>query len=200
MKAEVLDALVAAGVTAEQLAAALKAEMRAEEERKEIKRAKDAERQRRYRARVTPVTRDNADVTAVTCDPSPDKESPHTPKEITPNQLPPSPPKGGSSPKACRLPDDWEPDLQVALDEGFSASDARREAEKFRDYWRSVPGQKGVKLDWPATWRNWIRRAAEDQRKRGPPPTLRQFQTRADPMETLLRAANEVREVEHRRR
>jgi uncharacterized protein YdaU (DUF1376 family) len=27
----------------------------------------------------------------------------------------------------------------------------------FRDYWVSVPGQKGVKLDWSATWRNWVR-------------------------------------------
>jgi len=29
--------------------------------------------------------------------------------------------------------------------------------EKFRDYWISQPGQKGVKLDWFATWRNWVR-------------------------------------------
>jgi uncharacterized protein YdaU (DUF1376 family) len=27
----------------------------------------------------------------------------------------------------------------------------------FKDYWSSVAGQKGVKLDWSATWRNWIR-------------------------------------------
>jgi uncharacterized protein YdaU (DUF1376 family) len=27
----------------------------------------------------------------------------------------------------------------------------------FKDYWVSVAGQKGVKLDWSATWRNWIR-------------------------------------------
>ena len=27
----------------------------------------------------------------------------------------------------------------------------------FRDYWVSVAGSKGVKLDWTATWRNWIR-------------------------------------------
>jgi uncharacterized protein YdaU (DUF1376 family) len=27
----------------------------------------------------------------------------------------------------------------------------------FRDYWLSVAGSKGVKLDWTATWRNWIR-------------------------------------------
>lgn len=28
---------------------------------------------------------------------------------------------------------------------------------KFRDYWIAKPGQAGVKLDWPATWRNWCR-------------------------------------------
>jgi uncharacterized protein YdaU (DUF1376 family) len=27
----------------------------------------------------------------------------------------------------------------------------------FRDYWLSVAGSKGVKLDWFATWRNWVR-------------------------------------------
>jgi hypothetical protein len=32
-------------------------------------------------------------------------------------------------------------------------------ADEFRDYWISVPGSKGVKLDWLATWRNWIRRS-----------------------------------------
>ena len=29
---------------------------------------------------------------------------------------------------------------------------------QFRDYWIAQPGQKGVKLDWEATWRNWVRR------------------------------------------
>jgi len=28
---------------------------------------------------------------------------------------------------------------------------------QFRDYWISVSGQKGTKLDWFATWRNWVR-------------------------------------------
>jgi hypothetical protein len=31
--------------------------------------------------------------------------------------------------------------------------------EEFRDYWKAQPGQKGVKTDWTATWRNWVRRA-----------------------------------------
>jgi len=30
--------------------------------------------------------------------------------------------------------------------------------EAFIDYWIGVPGQRGSKLDWDATWRNWMRR------------------------------------------
>jgi uncharacterized protein YdaU (DUF1376 family) len=30
--------------------------------------------------------------------------------------------------------------------------------EQFKDYWTAQPGQKGVKTDWDATWRNWVRR------------------------------------------
>jgi hypothetical protein len=29
--------------------------------------------------------------------------------------------------------------------------------DSFRDYWVGVAGAKGVKLDWNATWRNWVR-------------------------------------------
>lgn len=29
--------------------------------------------------------------------------------------------------------------------------------DQFKDYWIAQPGQKGVKLDWDATWRNWVR-------------------------------------------
>jgi len=29
--------------------------------------------------------------------------------------------------------------------------------EKFRDYWVAVPGAKGRKVDWAATWRNFVR-------------------------------------------
>lgn len=33
------------------------------------------------------------------------------------------------------------------------------ELNVFRDYWIAQPGQKGVKRDWDATWRNWVRRS-----------------------------------------
>jgi hypothetical protein len=38
--------------------------------------------------------------------------------------------------------------------------DRTDELDAFRDYWIAQPGQRGVKLDWDATWRNWIRRSS----------------------------------------
>jgi hypothetical protein len=65
--------------------------------------------------------------------------------------------------KGCRIPDDFpaKPELEWAASECPQAN-AEAEAEKFRDYWSAVSGQRGVKLDWPATWRNWIRRSVEN--------------------------------------
>ncbi|MCA9101921.1 MAG: hypothetical protein KDA63_12250, partial [Planctomycetales bacterium] len=41
------------------------------------------------------------------------------------------------------------------------------EFAKFIDYWKAIPGSKGRKVDWDATFRNWIRRAAERKPTRG---------------------------------
>lgn len=73
-----------------------------------------------------------------------------------------------------RLPEDFCPDVADACKAGLTADQAAREAEKFRDYWISQPGHRGVKLDWPATWRNWCRHAAE-RRPRAPPQRKRNF-------------------------
>jgi hypothetical protein len=35
--------------------------------------------------------------------------------------------------------------------------DLRRHTDAFVDYWTAAPGAKGRKLDWTATWRNWMR-------------------------------------------
>lgn len=60
---------------------------------------------------------------------------------------------------ASRLPADWFPS-----DEDISFCETERPdlkpsdvACRFRDYWIAQPGSKGRKLDWPATWRNWVR-------------------------------------------
>lgn len=36
-----------------------------------------------------------------------------------------------------------------------------RETEKFINFWRAKAGRDAVKLDWEATWRNWMLKAAE---------------------------------------
>lgn len=77
--------------------------------------------------------------------------------------------------RGSRLPDDFIADISEAVRLGLSEHDAHREADKFRDYWDGQPGQRGVKLDWPATWRNWCRSAVERKqpRRNEPPPKPR---------------------------
>lgn len=66
--------------------------------------------------------------------------------------------------RGSRITPDWTPSVAeraFAQQEGFSEVEISREVAKFRDHWASTPGSKGVKLDWSATWRKWIRNAAE---------------------------------------
>lgn len=86
IKPDVLDALVAAGATAEMIAAAVKADLAADEARNVARRAKNAERQRRHRASRN-ATRDSALQGVTARDTVSPKESfPHTPfKENTPS-------------------------------------------------------------------------------------------------------------------
>lgn len=58
-----------------------------------------------------------------------------------------------------RLPEDWQPketDL-LLMKEHFPLTDLKLETYAFKDYWKALPGAKGKKADWDATWRNWIR-------------------------------------------
>ncbi len=41
--------------------------------------------------------------------------------------------------------------------EKYPLVDIDTQTDAFIDYWTSQPGAKGVKSDWVATWRNWIR-------------------------------------------
>ena len=63
----------------------------------------------------------------------------------------------------CRLPEGFSPDISAAVAIGLSAEAAATEAARFVDYWHAQPGQRGIKTDWPATWRNWCRRAIDMQ-------------------------------------
>lgn len=64
--------------------------------------------------------------------------------------------------RGARLPTDWRPhEAPEATARHLPGIDIHREYDKFCDYWRAQPGIKGRKTDWDATWRNWLRRAAE---------------------------------------
>ena len=108
--------------------------------------------------------------------PQPDPNANHKP--ITNNHKP-----SNTATRGSRLPANWVPNKELA--EWSKAErpdlDLRKVLEEFRDYWTSVAGSKGVKLDWDATWRNWVRKqtapkqsfaqqAADVARTTVPPP------------------------------
>lgn len=62
--------------------------------------------------------------------------------------------------RGARLSPDWSPsdaDRAFAKQLGWSDVQIDSEAANFRDYWIAKPGSGGCKLDWPATWRKWVR-------------------------------------------
>lgn len=108
--------------------------------------------------------------------------APTEPYSSTVELIPPSPPKGGSSPKPekpkppvrprkalSEIGRDWVPDDRTWADcLGILGGDRRRaghELDKFRDWGVNQPPRK----DWDASFRNWCRRAVETPAATGPP-------------------------------
>lgn len=72
--------------------------------------------------------------------------------------------------KASRLSPEWQlPPDWAAWATAQGLQNPPTEADRFRDYWIAVSGAKGVKADWLATWRNWVRKAIDDQAARTKP-------------------------------
>jgi len=67
---------------------------------------------------------------------------------------------------ATRIPEDFWPSKELLEwhAEHFEEVDWKLETHKFVDYWSSVSGGKGMKTDWQATWRNWIRNNKKPKR------------------------------------
>lgn len=66
---------------------------------------------------------------------------------------------GGSRKRASRLPPDWLPSEKLKDWAAAERPDLDLDVTiaKFRDYWAAKPGSAGTKLDWDATFRNWVR-------------------------------------------
>ena len=70
-----------------------------------------------------------------------------------------SSPESRKQSRGTRLPADWVPtEDQIAFCKAERPDlNPTAVADRFRDFWIAQPGSKGVKLDWDATWRNWVR-------------------------------------------
>lgn len=75
--------------------------------------------------------------------------------------------KGSTADRAARgtrldpnwvLPRSWG---EYALTVGLRPDEVRREAERFKNFWHSAAGAKGIKLNWFSTWKNWAISSAE---------------------------------------
>lgn len=97
------------------------------------------------------------------------KKNPET--ESLPNgrdqtETDPSLRSGTAQQRGTRIPDDFEPDnplRQWARDRGFTDPQIDEVTAAFTRYWRAKSGRDATKLDWPATWQNWV--AKEDPRR-----------------------------------
>jgi len=63
--------------------------------------------------------------------------------------------------RGCRIPEGWEPsdELKAWTLTERPGIGLQQTIENFTDYWKAKTGQSATKLDWDATWRNWIRNA-----------------------------------------
>ena len=84
--------------------------------------------------------------------------------------------------RATRIPEDFtvtEAMAQWAREnapELIRLGRGKRETDKFINYWRSKSGKDATKLDWEATWRNWMLTAEERLTPNPPTPGSRNQQ------------------------
>lgn len=71
-----------------------------------------------------------------------------------------------------RLPKEWTPDEALVEWTHKQGRSVEEFLDRFRDHWAAQPGAKGVKLDWDATWRNWVRAQPAFERPSGVRPVV----------------------------
>lgn len=172
---EAIDAMIAAGVTREQMAAVIKADLlaqqaalaAADEARKEKARAGNRDRQLRWRNRNNA---NNAVMVRDERDPSP-KDNNQTPN----HENYPTDPNGSVAPRGCKttrkarnraLPADWQPGPKseaCRVDLNRPTAWMHRTGIDMRT-WAESKGE--VRADWDATHVGWMRREAQRESER----------------------------------
>jgi hypothetical protein len=169
--ATALKHMLAAGMPHDVIVAAV-AEMEAHnpaEVEAEAKRAKDRERKR-----VAAEAKRNSveSVESVETPPPPPSPIPLDPPSQTHPPIIPQTPSTTETKRARRLADDWVLPAswgRWAVGEGYSEAIIRLQADQFADFWKAKAGKDAAKLDWEATWRNWMRKVPKVGRNFGTP-------------------------------
>ncbi|MGH8171822.1 MAG: DnaT-like ssDNA-binding domain-containing protein [Rhodanobacteraceae bacterium] len=111
-------------------------------------------------------------------------QSPQPSTESTPSASPstskeqkkehPAQPAAARGKRGSRIPDDWQPsaELREWAKREHPSVDLKLETAKFIDFWQAKAGRDAAKLDWTATFRNWIRNARTATGFVAPPATV----------------------------
>jgi hypothetical protein len=152
--ATIIAELIAAGTPKElvgRVAAALSAREVVVMRDEQAERRRERDRQRKQSVRGIPQTSaDSADTPSIE---SLDKEKHIEGQSADVRRIPQTQKKAHQLPADWTLPAPWR---EWAVAEG--CADPDREAAKFADHFR---GSGTRKQDWQATWRNWVRKAAD---------------------------------------
>lgn len=116
--------------------------------RHDVEAEREAARLRKQKSRKSHTVTDDELTRAVT-------PTPTRPDQVTPLR----------GVRGTRLPDDFAITADMARwcsSRGITKAQAMRSTESFVNYWRAKTGRDATKLDWPATWRNWLLRDHPD--------------------------------------
>lgn len=100
-------------------------------------------------------------------DENPDRQSLDDRVVVTYSSSTPNPQTATSNPssvaKGKRLASDWEPTPEQIrwVQSECPTVDGRTETLNFKDYWIAKAGKDATKVDWPATYRRWMREAVK---------------------------------------
>lgn len=95
-----------------------------------------------------------------------DHDLDHDPTTTPTTRAPAKPSHGVAKrdPKGAHLAPDWKPTPETLEAFRLQGVDASACVAEFADYWIAVPGAKGRKLDWDATFRNRVRQLVDQGR------------------------------------
>lgn len=146
----------------------------------EAKRDADRARQQRRRTSTPPPSRRDTRVTPPRL--AAESQVGHTPlifsskrQEIQDKEHQQTPSSSvGARKRACRIPADFTvTEDMISWARQNTPLVGRADTDQFVDYWTAASGSRASKMDWPAAWRTWMRKAQRDAERDAQPRRTR---------------------------